>query len=294
MNRVLGKTLIAAERLRFAYPDGVEALADLDFHAREGEIVAIMGTNGSGKTTLLKVLMRLLHPQQGEVCLADKNIRDLRPIELYRRLGMVFQNPADQLFATSVEQDVAFGPRNLGLPEAEVLDRVKEALAAVGVLALRDRPIHHLSFGQQKRVCLAGVLAMQPQVMLLDEPTAGLDPAGEAQLIELLIGLNRRQNITLVLATHCVDFLPVLADRIYVLAEGRVWQEGTPQVVFADPARIAEVGLRIPLVAQLFHESCGDSGVAGQCLPLTIAEGRQQIAQWLSGHDRASRQGAAP
>ena len=294
MNRVLGKTLIAAKCLRFAYPDGVEALTDLDFHAKEGEIVAIMGTNGSGKTTLLKVLMRLLYPQQGEVRLADENIRNLRPIDLYRRLGMVFQNPADQLFATSVEQDVAFGPRNLGLPEAEVFDRVKEALSAVGMLALRDRPIHHLSFGQQKRVCLAGVLAMQTQIMLLDEPTAGLDPAGEAQMIELLIGLNRRQNITLVLATHCVDFLPVQANRIYVLAEGRVWQEGTPQAVFADPARIAEVGLRIPLVAQLFHGLCGDSGVAGQNLPLTIAEARQQMAQWFSGQDGAPRQGATP
>jgi cobalt/nickel transport system ATP-binding protein len=205
---------------------------------------------------------------------------------------MVFQNPADQLFATSVEQDVAFGPRNLGLADAEVSARVKEALAAVGMLALRDRPIHHLSFGQQKRVCLAGVLAMQPPILLLDEPTAGLDPVGEAQMIELLMELNRRQKITLVLATHCVDFLPVRADRIYVLADGRVRQVGTPREVFANPDRAAEAGLRIPLVAQLFHAYCEACGASGDELPLTIAEAQQRMLQWFSGRDGAPQQGA--
>jgi cobalt/nickel transport system ATP-binding protein len=269
--------LIAADGLHFAYPDGMQALHDLTFHAQEGEIVALMGTNGSGKTTLLKVLMRLLRPQQGTVRLAGEEIGPLRAVELYRRVGMVFQNPADQLFATSVAQDVAFGPRNLGLPEAEVSLRVEEALAAVDVTDLGGRPIHHLSFGQQKRVCLAGVLAMRPQILLLDEPTAGLDPVGEGQMIDLLMALNQRQKITLVLATHCVDLLPVAADRIYVLSQGRVWQEGTPREVFADPARAAQAGLRIPLVAQLFHELCGANGLPAEGLPLTVAEARQCI-----------------
>jgi cobalt/nickel transport system ATP-binding protein len=283
VNRTLGQTAVAANDLRFAYPDGTEAIAGLSFHAAEGEFVAVMGANGSGKTTLMKVLMRLLRPQQGDVHLGGSDIRDLSAAELYRRVGMVFQNPADQLFAASVEQDVAFGPRNLGLAEAEVATRVEEALAAADALTLRDRPIHHLSYGQQKRVCLAGVLAMRPSVLLLDEPTAGLDPAGESQMIELLMRLNRFQKVTLILATHGVDLLPVLADRICVLSKGHVWQDGSPREVLADPRRTAQVGLRIPLVAQLFYELGNHNGAASQPLPLTIAEGRRQILRWLAG-----------
>ena len=157
-------------------------------------------------------------------------------------MGMVFQNPADQLFGATVEQDVAFGPRNLDLTKAEVAARVREALAAVDATALADRPIHHLSYGQQKRVCLAGVLAMRPSIMLLDEPTAGLDPAGESQMIDLLIRLNRQHAVTLILSTHGVDLLPVLADRIYILSQGRVCREGSPRrssPILSEPPRPA-------------------------------------------------------
>ena len=285
MNRVVGPTAIEARNVAFAYPDGIQALADLSFRALEGELVAVMGANGSGQTTLLKVLMRLLHPEQGEVLSGTDDVRNLRQSELYRRMGMVFQNPADQLFAASVEEDVAFGPRNQGLSEADVAARVEQSLAAVEALALRKRPIHHLSFGQQKRVCLAGVLAMQAGILLLDEPTAGLDPAGEAQMIDLLVQLNRQQKVTLIIATHCVDLLPVLADRIYVLSRGRVWQEGSPHEVLADPQRVAEAGLRIPLVAQLFHQLQDHSSPPVGSIPLTVAEAEQQIRQWLAaGH----------
>ena len=282
MNRVIGPTAIEARGVSFAYPDRVQALADLSFRAMEGELLAVMGANGSGKTTLLKVLMRLLAPERGEVLLGGADVRNLRQNELYRRVGMVFQNPADQLFAASVEEDVAFGPRNQGLSEAEVAARVQESLAAVDALALGKRPIHHLSYGQQKRVCLAGALAMQAHILLLDEPTAGMDPAGESQMIDLLVRLNRREKVTLIVATHCVDLLPVLADRIYVLSQGRVWQEGAPHEVLADSHRVAQVGLRIPLVAQLIHQLHDHSGMPVAEIPLTIAEAEQQILQWLT------------
>ena len=141
---------------------------------------------------------------------------------------MVFQNPNDQLFAATVEEDVAFGPANLGL-SSRIAARTQEALEAVEALDFRDRPIHDLSFGQQKRVCLAGVLAMRPPILLLDEPTAGLDPAGESQMAELLLRLRRRQAATIVVCTHAVDLLPVLADRAYVLRHGRVWREGAAE-----------------------------------------------------------------
>lgn len=282
MNRVAGPIAIEAQDVHFAYPEGIEALADLSFRAEQGEFVTVMGANGSGKTTLLKILMRLLQPQRGAVRLGPDDVCGLSPGQLYSRVGMVFQNPADQLFGASVEEDVAFGPRNLGLSEAEVAARVEQSLTAVDAMELRGRPIHQLSYGQQKRACLAGVLAMQPGVLLLDEPTAGLDPRGESQMIDLLMDLNRRQNTTLIVATHCVDLLPVLADRICVLAQGRVCQEGSPQEVFADPRRVVQAGLRIPLVAQLFHELRDSHGLTPGELPLTVAEAKRQLLPWLA------------
>jgi cobalt/nickel transport system ATP-binding protein len=271
---------IEAEAIRYAYPDGIVALDGLTFRARAGELVAVMGANGAGKTTLLKVLLRLVRPQRGQVRLAGTDVAALAPAELYRRIGMVFQNPSDQLFAATVEQDVAFGPRNMGLAGADAARRVEEALVAVDALALRSRPIHHLSFGEQKRVCLAGVLAMRPSILVLDEPTAGLDPQSETQMIELLLRLNRQEKITVIFATHCVDLLPVLATRIYVLREGRVHRDGPPEAVLADAWATAEAGLRLPLIAQLFHELDGD-GMSAERLPLTVQQARRQIRQWV-------------
>ncbi len=282
MSSLAAPIAIESRLVRFAYPDGTEALSEVSFHAREGEVVAVMGANGSGKTTLLKILMRLLHPQHGEVRLGEADVHPMPAAELYSRVGMVFQNPADQLFGASVEEDVAFGPRNLGLSENEVHARVAQALEAVDAADLRDRPIHHLSYGQQKRVCLAGVLAMQPAILLLDEPTAGLDPRGEAQLIDLLVDLNRTRKTTLVVATHCVDVLPVLANRVYVLARGRVWREGSPREVFLDPQHVAEAGLRSPWVTELFHRLHGHQGLAPDTLPLTVSEAQRQILLWLA------------
>lgn len=286
---------IEARDVGFAYPGGIEALADVSFRAREGELVALMGANGSGKTTLLKVLMRLLHPQRGDVLLDAGDIRQLSPAELYSRVGMVFQNPADQLFGTTVHEDVAFGPRNLGLSEPEVTARVEQALAAVGAVELRERPIHQLSYGQQKRVCLAGLLAMQPAVLLLDEPTAGLDPGGESQMIDLLIDVNRRRKTTLIVATHCVDSLPVLADRVCILSQGRMWQEGPPREIFRDPHHIARAGLRSPLITQLFHQLHDRHALAVDGLPLTVPEAERQVLQWLAGSKTAcTREGDRP
>jgi cobalt/nickel transport system ATP-binding protein len=284
---------LEADAIRFAYPGGIEALGGLAFRALQGELVAVLGANGSGKTTLMKILMRLLRPQQGVVRLHGVDVAGLSTAELYRQIGMVFQNPADQLFAATVEQDVAFGPRNLGLPETEVRQRVEEALSAVDAGALADRPIQRLSFGQQKRVCLAGVLAMRPSILVLDEPTAGLDPASESQTIELLVRLNRQRNITTIVSTHCVDLLPVLADRIYVLSQGRMQREGPPREILADRQVAVEAGLRLPLIAQLFHD-LRESGVEIDTLPLTTEEARRQLLARLGAANGISRPGGPP
>jgi cobalt/nickel transport system ATP-binding protein len=280
---------IEADAIHFAYPHTAEALAGLTFRAAKGEMVAVMGPNGAGKTTLMKILLRLLRPQKGQVRLGTADIAGFQPAELYRRVGMVLQNPADQLFGTTVEQDVAFGPRNLGLPEAEIAERIEAALTAVDALPLRSRPVHRLSFGEQKRVCLAGVLAMRPEILVLDEPIAGLDPAGEARMIELLLRLHREQRATIILSTHSVDLLPVIADRIYVLCGGRVEREGPPREIFRDLAMLDRAGLRLPLVAQLFHGLPGRDGRAEEELPLTIDEARRLLLRWMSAGDEGDK-----
>jgi cobalt/nickel transport system ATP-binding protein len=267
--------------VHFTYEEGALALQGVDFHVEEGEFVAILGSNGSGKTTLIHLLVGLLKPKTGRIRICGRAIGELSTDELYQRVGLVFQNPNDQLFAATVEEDVAFGPRNLNLPEAEVERRVTEALAAVAALPLRGRAIHHLSFGEQKRVSLAGVMAMRPSVLILDEPTAGLDPAGEAQMMQLLKKLNREEGLTVILATHSVDMLPLFANRIYVLDHGRVLQAGPAEEIFCHQEMIVRAKLRLPYVSRLMYEMKRHDGVPIDGLPLTIGEARVQLLELI-------------
>ena len=240
---------IEVEGLGFSYPGGAPVLSDVSFSVAPGDFVALMGPNGSGKTTLIKLLLRLLEPHAGTIRLDGRPLQKLSAAELYQNIGMVFQNPSDQLFAPTVEEDVAFGPRNLKLPPADVQVRVDEALAAVEADHLRQRPIHHLSFGEQRRVCLAGVLAMRPTVLLMDEPTAGLDPNCERHMVQLLA-------------------------------------QGSLERIFGDPELIERAGLRLPLVSQLFRELRED-GVAFETMPLTIGKARRMLVERLAGRAEA-------
>ncbi len=273
--------VIEAQEVCFAYPQGAQALQDIHFVAREGESVAMLASNGSGKTTLIKVLAGLLKPQKGIVRICGRDIRHVSKRELYQRVGVVFQNPVDQLFAPTVQEDMAFGPRNLGLSESEVKERIEEALESVRASHVLHRAIHHLSFGEQKRVAMAGVLAMKPAILILDEPTAGLDPAGEALMMRLLNQLNRRQGITVILATHCVDTLPLFADRIYTLNHGRVLQQGPAAQVFCDQEVLQRAGLRLPYIAGLLDELKRYDGVPIGDLPLTIGAAREKLLELI-------------
>jgi len=272
---------VDVREVSFTYDDGTEALAGIHFRVEEGEFVAVLGSNGSGKTTLIQLLVGLLKTNAGRIEIGGREIGSLAAEELYQRVGLVFQNPNDQLFAATVEEDCAFGPRNLNLPEAEVQKRVTESLAAVAALPLRGRAIHHLSFGEQKRVSLAGVLAMRPAVLILDEPTAGLDPAGEAQMMQLLKKLNREEKMTVILATHSVDMLPLFANRIYVLDRGRVLQEGPSEEIFCHQEMIVRAKLRLPYVSRLMYEMKRHDGVPIDGLPLTIGEARAQLLELI-------------
>jgi len=272
---------VDASGVCFTYEEGSQALTEVDFKVKLGEFVAMLASNGSGKTTLIKVLVGLLKPQKGRVIVAGHDISITPPNELHQCIGLVFQNPNDQLFAATVEEDVAFGPRNLDLPEAEVERRVLEALESVHAVNLRHRAIHHLSFGEQKRVAMAGVLAMNPAILILDEPTSGLDPAGEETMMRLLNRLNRQQGITVILATHLVDMLPLFADRIYVLNRGRVLSQGPADEVFGDHEMLDKAGLRLPYISTLLHEMKRYDGVPISGLPLTVGEARKRLMELI-------------
>lgn len=270
---------VETRAVSFSYQEGSLALDSVDFRVRPGEFVAMLASNGSGKTTLIKVLMGLLKQQAGAVLIEGKFLHDIPARELYQKVGLVFQSPDDQLFAATVEEDVAFGPRNLGLPEDEVQRRVAEALEAVAAGELRRRAVHHLSFGEKKRVCLAGVLAMKPATLILDEPTQGLDPKGESTMLHLLHRLNRERGVTIVLATHSVDMLPLFVNTIYVLNRGRVLKEGPSEEIFRDHEMIKRAGLRLPYISSLLYELKRYDGVPINGLPLTIGEARERLLE---------------
>ena len=189
----------------------------------------------------------------------------------------MFQNPEDQLFSPTVAQDIAFGPVNMGLSREAVRQRVKSALEAVEMSDYAQRPIHALSFGQKKRVCLAGVLAMDPEIILLDEPTSCLDPAGVSSIMRLLKDLNKQKGITFVMSTHSVDLVPVFIDRVIVLDKGIVVQDGAPQAVFSDSDKLKEAKLRLPHIGRLFEVLKNEDGVNIKDLPLTVGEAREEL-----------------
>lgn len=238
------------------------ALRGIDFTLEDGEFIGIAGHTGSGKSTLIQHVNGLLHPTAGRVLVDGRDLADKRTARACRgRIGMLFQYPEHQLFAASVFEDVAFGPRNLGVPESEIDARVREALKAVELdgEALREKSPFELSGGQQRRVALAGVLAMHPQVLVLDEPAAGLDPQAHAELLALIAGL-KRQGLSILMSSHNMDDLARMSDRILVLDRGEQLMLGTPETVFADPERLRRVGLDAPF-AQNVARTLVDAGI---------------------------------
>ena len=266
---------------KFTYPDGTAALADIRLEVAKGEFTGILGSNGSGKTTLLKVMDGLIKEYAGKVLLDGADVRKLHPREIYRKVGLVFQNPDDQLFAHSVFEDVAFGPRNMGFAEDEVRQRVEAALASVEMAEYGGKDIHNLSYGQKKRACIAGLLAMGHEILLLDEPTAGLDPMGEYRMMELLTRLNREEGVTIVMATHSVDLVPIFLHRLYILSRGRIVRGGAPEEVFTAPDEMAQVKLRLPHIAELIHRLKHEDNLPFGRVPLTIGEARREIVEML-------------
>lgn len=234
--------VIELRAVRHAYPDGHVALDGVDLHIHPGERVALLGPNGAGKTTLVLHLNGILTPTSGSVAVSGLPVVREHLLDVRRRVGIVFQDPDDQLFMTTVAQDVAFGPRNLGLSPAEVDRRVADALAAVGMSEVADRAPHHLSFGQKRRVAVATVLAMQPEILVLDEPSSNLDPASRRELAEIVDGLD----ITVLMVTHDLPYALQLCERSIVLSEGRVVADGATREVLSDEALMHAHRLELP------------------------------------------------
>jgi cobalt/nickel transport system ATP-binding protein len=235
---------LAVEGLHFAYPDGHVALRGVDLRLVPGERVALLGPNGAGKTTLVLHLNGILSGGAGSVTVGGLAVgRDRATLaEIRRRVGIVFQDPDDQLFLPTVAEDVAFGPANLGLRGAELAARVDEALAAVGMAEHRDRAPHHLSFGQRRRVAVATVLAMRPEILVLDEPSSNLDPASRRELATILRGLP----VTLLMVTHDLPYALELCDRSVILDEGRIVADGPTGELLLDPDLLARHRLELP------------------------------------------------
>lgn len=234
---------IAATGLSFQYPDGTVALSEIDIHIHPGERVALLGPNGAGKTTLILHMNGIHLPQSGQVKVSGLELKRENVLEIRRRVGIVFQDPDDQLFMPTVRQDVAFGPQNLGLEGPALEAHIEEAMAAVGVEDLAGRAPNHLSFGQKRRVAIAGVLAMRPEILILDEPTSNLDPASRRELSDTLRGLA----ITQLIVTHDLPYALELCPRSIVLDDGRVVADGVTRDLLSDGALMEEHRLELPV-----------------------------------------------
>lgn len=253
------QAMIRTDALSFSYPveEGqrrTTALEDVTLSIEKGSFVVVLGHNGSGKSTLAKHFNAVLLPSGGAVYVEGMNTQDEDLLlEIRRRVGMVFQNPDNQIVANVVEEDVAFAPENLGVPPEEIRRRVDDALKAVGMYEFREHAPHLLSGGQKQRIAIAGVIAMQPRCIVLDEPTAMLDPIGRADVLRTIKALNRQRGVTVVLITHHMDEA-AQADRLVVMAKGRVIADGAPKEIFQDVEGLKAVGLTVPETTQLLWE----------------------------------------
>ena len=280
--------IIEVKNVTYEYTDEEKTFAavkNLSLNIERGSFTVILGHNGSGKSTLAKMLNGLNKPTSGDVFADGINTKDEETeIEVKRKVGMVFQNPDNQIIASIVEEDVAFGPENLGIPPKEIEKRVEDALKAVDMWEFRKSTPHHLSGGQKQRIAIAGIIAMQPECLVLDEPTAMLDPKGRAEIISTLHRLNRDKGITVVLITHYMEEAEN-ADRVIVMNDGEIIADDKPKVVFSDVERLKKVGLDVPQTAELLY-NLKKNGFAVDTHALSIKEAAEQIISALHSEEK--------
>ena len=265
-----GGSILACNQLSFGY-QGTPILEDISFKVDKGEVVVLCGPNGAGKTTLLKLLSGVLTASQGEIFLSGVPLNRNNRNDAFRHVGILSQDPNDQLFCTHVWEDIAYGPKNLGLDEAEVERLVKTTMELLEVEHLAHRPIHRLSYGEMKRVGLAGIIALRPPLILLDEPTSSLDPAAAQHLVRLIKHLNSHHGYSFVIVTHDINLASVIATRIIVLNEGRLVADGPARQILTDEKLLMDSRLEPPILTRLFQRLKKDSD-SSNGIPITIEE----------------------
>ena len=245
---------LSTENLSFTYPDGTQALKNINIEIEKGEKVAIIGPNGAGKSTLFSHFNGLTEPTSGCVKIEGKAISFEKDelLKVRQKVGIVFQDPNDQLFAPTVKEDIAFGPMNLGLSYDEVEKRVEDALKMVGMENYENKTPHHLSGGQQKRIAIAGIIAMKPEIMILDEPTAGLDPDGVEKVLNIMNQLNK-EGMTLIISSHDIDMISKYADKIFILYNGEIIESGNKNKIFSDMELLKKAHLRTPITTEILY-----------------------------------------
>lgn len=250
----MNKVHLSTKNLSYTYPDGTHALKNINMDIYKGQKVAIMGSNGAGKSTLFSHFNGLTKPTSGHVEVDGKAIKYDRDtlLEVRQKVGIVFQDPNDQLFAPTVKEDVAFGPMNLGLDYEEVERRVDEALTMVGMEQYMDKTPHHLSGGQQKRVAIAGIIAMRPEIMILDEPTAGLDPEGVEKVLDILDNLNK-EGMSIVISSHDIEMVNEFAEKIFVLNNGEILESGDKHEIFSNKELLKKAHLKAPITTEILY-----------------------------------------
>lgn len=251
------ENIISVKDMTFEYvsiDSKFRAIDNLNLEVKQGEFVAIIGHNGSGKSTLSKNLNAILVPTEGDIYIDGMNTKDEAKLwDIRQTAGMVFQNPDNQIICTLVEEEVGFGPENIGVPTDEIWQRVADSLQAVGMYSFRKASPNKLSGGQKQRVAIAGIVAMKPKCIILDEPTAMLDPSGRKEVISVLHELNEKENVTIILITHYMEEV-IDADRVFVMDAGKIMMEGTPRQIFSNVEHLKELRLDVPQVTELAYE----------------------------------------
>ena len=284
---------IVIENLTHIYqpntPFETVALSNINIVIEKGEFVGLIGHTGSGKSTLIQHLNGLLKPTSGKIIINDLDItqKDIKMQEIRKKVGLVFQYPEHQLFEETVYKDVAFGPLNLGLTEKEVEARVKRAIGLVGLSydEVKDRSPFELSGGQKRRIAIAGVIAMEPDILILDEPTAGLDPKGRDEILSMIKKMHEKYKLTIILVSHNMEDIAKLADRIIVMHKGTIALTGTPREIFSKSERLKEIGLGVPQVTELMKKLKA-LGNPVRANVLTTEEAKEEILKWIRGKVR--------
>lgn len=273
------ESIVSVKEVKFSYPAGVAALHGVSLEVKQGERLALLGPNGSGKSTLILLIAGLLTPKTGEITVFGQKTTSKDFQKFRSRIGIVFQDPDDQLFTPSVIEDVEYGPKNLKLPEEDIKARSAHVLDKMGIEHLRDRPPHRLSFGEKKKVSLATALVLKPELLILDEPTANLDLVSRRGLIETLNELSRADT-TIIISTHDAEAIPELADRIVIISRGEKLCEGKTTEVLQDKKMLEASGLEPPTIVDLFAELKTRGLIKN--VPLTAAEGKEALYKLLN------------